>query len=94
MLAFNGKVISLDGRLIHEVFLDTGDIVCVFGILASEPDAFCIYRMDGRDFAYGTGETGFGAFADAFAHADKLTDRLPTGGVIAATVVHGAMCGR
>ena len=88
MLASNSKVITLDGRLIREVFLDTDGVCRVCEMLAGEPDAFCVYRVGEDDFAYGTSEAEFGELVDIFAPTVKVTRDLPAGKVIALTVVH------
>ena len=90
MLASNSKVIALDGELIHEVFLNTDDVVRVCEMLAAEPDCLCVYRVDEEDFVYGTGDIGFGELVDIFAPSVKLTDELPEARVVALSAMHGA----
>ena len=94
MLASNSKVITLDGELIREVFLDTEAVVRTCELLAGEPDAFCVYRVGEDDYAYGTTEAEFGELVDIFAPTVKVTDRLPEGRVIALTVVHAVSAER
>ena len=88
MLASNSKVITLDGRLLREVFLDNDEVVRTCEMLEREPDCLCVYRVGEDDFAYGTTEAGFGEVADVFAPTVKVTDRLPEGRVIALTIIH------
>ena len=90
MLASNAKVITLDGRLVREVFLATDDVVRVCRMLAAEPDCLCVYRVGDEDLVYGGEGIAFGKLIDVFAPTVQLTDRLPEGRVIALSIMHGA----
>ena len=88
MLASNSKVITLDGRLVREVFIDTADAVRVCEMLSNEPDCLAVYRVDDEDYAYGTTAAEFNEVVDIFAPSVAVTDRLPEGRVIALSAIH------
>ena len=88
MLASNSKVITLDGRLVREVFLDIADVRRTCELLEPEPDVFCLFRVGETDYAYGSSDVDYGDLADIFGPDVHVTDELPSGNVIALTVAH------
>ena len=94
MLASNSKVITLDGRMVREVFIDTEDVCRVCRLLEHEPDVFCLFRVGDVDYAYGSSDVDYGDLADIFGPDVHPTTELPAGNVIAFTVAHAISTAR